>query len=405
MISAKPNAFGAILLIVLALGSSIAPISGKEPTADTPMPGKVRLVLPRVVYATPGLECNIYFDNIILTLNSSNYAFDVTCPKGLQFQERWAFTPTEDEAGDYPIVIEVRDDSDSLVARGKSTIRVAKEKPVDTSATLLIVGDSLTEYSIYPQHVLDLSKREGAPHLHFIGSRGAKNMPPTGALRHEGYSGWTAEAFDTLSGPLARSGYYQRPGTGSPFMYEDANGKKQLDFGRYCAEFNGGKGPDLITIGLGTNDVFTANDGTIETTIDKMLKHYDALINSMRKVRSDTRIGVQLPNPPTTSQDGFRNYIGAGKQTRWQYRRNQHRLVERLLEHYDNRVDEHVFVVPNYVNLDTVHGFPTWSPPINARVGEKMTRVNNGTHPNEAGYNQIGDVVYSWIVNMLAAGM
>jgi lysophospholipase L1-like esterase len=267
---------------------------------------------------------------------------------------------------------------------------------------LLIVGDSLTEYSVYPRHVLNLSKRGGVDRLRFIGSRGAGNMPPTDELRHEGYSGWTAEAFVVLAGPLARSGYHQRPGTGSPFVYESKDGTNSVDFGRYYKEFNDGKRPDLVTIGLGINDIFTANDDSIEKRIDGVLGFYDVLIKSIRKASTDTRTGLQLEAPPTTSQDGFRNYIGAGKQTRWQCRRNLHRLWERMIHQFADRTDEHIYLVPNYLNLDAAHVYPTWSPPIHARSDEKMKRVNNGTHPSESGYQQIGDVVYGWIVNMMA---
>ncbi|MEX2172190.1 MAG: GDSL-type esterase/lipase family protein [Pirellulales bacterium] len=385
-----------------ALNGSMSLSFGQQADDAEFFPGKVRLVLPPVIYALPGIESNVYFDNIILTLNVDNYAFDVTCPKGLQFQERWAYTPTTEDAGDYPITIEVRDDSNSLVARGRSIVRVSAETPEADPATLLIVGDSLTEYSVYPKYILELSKRGCAAPLQLIGSRGIGNMPPTDDLRHEGYSGWTAEAFAVLSGPLSRSGYHQRGATGSPFVYETEDGARSLDFGRYCAEFNAGKGPDLVTIGVGINDVFTANDASIDERIDGMFVHYDALIESILQARPDTKVGVQMEAPPSTSQDGFRNYIGAGKQTRWQCRRNQHRLMERMIRRFGDRADAPIYLVPNYLNLDADNHYPTWSPPINARADETMTRVNNGTHPSEAGYQQIGDVVYCWIVNMLA---
>jgi lysophospholipase L1-like esterase len=185
-------------------------------------------------------------------------------------------------------------------------------------------------------------------------------------------------------------------------MYESPDGAKELDFVRYCLEFNDGRAPDLIAIGLGTNDVFTATDDTIEKRIDGVLGYYDTLIQCMRKAGTDTRIGLYLANPPTFSQDGFRGYIGAGRQTRWQYRRNQHRLVERLLSHYDGRAHEHIDLVPNHLNLDVVHGFPAGPSAANARSDEQVMRVYDGVHPTESGYGQIGDVIYSWIVN--AAG-
>ncbi len=395
---------GLTVLVAIAFGGSPNACHGKPIDDVDAVAGPVRLVLPPVIYAIPELECNVYFDNVILTLNSKNYAFDVTSPVGLQFQERWAFTPSAEDIGEYPITIDVRDEFNTLVAHGHSTIRVADTQlPAADPATLLMVGASFTQYSIYPRHVLNLSRNGLKPGLVLVGSRGVGNMPPTDDLRHEGYSGWTAEAFAVLAGPLARSGYQQRGATGSPFVYESEDGSRVLDFGRYSTELNGGKGPDLVTIQVGTNDVFGANDDTIDQTIDEMFVHYNAVIESIHKFRRDTRVGVQMVTPPSISQDGFRNYTGAGKQTRWQFRRNQHRLMERMVRDFSNRVDEHIYLVPTYLNLDTAHHFPTWSPQINARFEQTMSRVNNGTHPSEPGYQQIGDTIYCWIVNMLAS--
>jgi lysophospholipase L1-like esterase len=386
------------VLVILAL-SGLADTSTAVPGGNSEtLPGHIRLVLPPTIYATPGIECNIYFDNIILTLDRDDYAFDVTCQKGLQFQERWAYTPAGPDIGEYTITIEVRDSSNSLIARGSSTVRVVPDAiSSGKNVTLLMVGASFTEYSIYPQHVLDLGRRGGASGLRLIGSRGPGNMPPTSDLRHEGYSGWTAQAFATRAGPLSRTGYHHRPGTGSPFVYMLSNGTSALDFGRYCDEFNAGAGPDLVTIQVGTNDVFSATDETIDRVIDQMFVYYDALIAAIHSVRQDTHVGVVMVTPPSTSQDGFRNYRGNGKQTRWQFRRNQHRLMERMIEHFQDRTDEHVYLVPTYLNLDCEQNFPTWTPRRNARSEQTITRVNNGTHPSEAGYRQIGDSMYAWI--------
>lgn len=374
---------------------------GTNRTAAEVQAGKVRLVLPPVIYATPEVECNLYFDNVILTTNVENYAFDLRCDLGLQMRERWAVTPTQENVGDHSVVVEVRDEANELVARGESVVRV--ELPptkVAQPVTLLVVGDSLTEASIYPQQIVELANGGGTRWLELIGTRGPKNMPPTGDVKHEGYSGWTANAFTLFSGPLARSGYYQRGATGSPFIYEGQNGATKLDFARYCADVNDGKCPDLVTIGLGTNDVFAAKDDNIDGELGKMLVHYDAVVNSIRTACPKTRIGVQLTTPPSTSQDGFRNYRGAGKQTRWQYRRNQHRLIEQLLAHYGNRESENLYVIPTYLNLDAAHNFPTARERINAESKKFVMRVANGAHPSEAGYRQIGDAIYAWVVAM-----
>jgi lysophospholipase L1-like esterase len=383
------------VLLVLACCVFIARSSEVD---NQPNSSNVRLLLPSVIYAVPRIESNVYFDNVVLVLNRQNYAFDVICDKGVQLAERWTFTPEPQDVGDFPLEIVVRDETNAVLARGKTIIHVAPlEQKVDGLTTLLLVGASLTEYSIYPQQLLDLDKRDGYMRLKLIGSRGPNDAPPTGELRHEGYSGWTAEAFVTLHGPLSRSGYYKRPETGSPFVYEVSPGQYQLDFARYCNEFNSGVGPVAITIHLIPNDVFTATDETIESRVSKMLEFYDILIKEFHRVRRDTRIGVILTAPPSRSQDGFRNYRGAGRQTRWQYRRNYHRALERVMQRYSGRESENIYLVPSYVNFDADHHYPTMTVPANARTSETVVRVNNGTHPSPEGYQQIADSVYCWL--------
>ncbi|MEZ6191054.1 MAG: SGNH/GDSL hydrolase family protein [Phycisphaerales bacterium] len=360
--------------------------------------GKIRLVLPDVIYAVPGIECNIYFDNTVLLLNLNTVAFDVTCPVGMQYQERWSFIPKAQEIGEYPLELKVVDSSNTVLAQGETLVRVVPDRLQDEAeASYLLIGDSFAEYSVYPQHILDLSMRNGRDGLHMIGSRGAGNMPPTGALRHEGYSGWTTEAFTTRSGLLSRSGYHHRPGAGSPFVYTRPDGSSRLDFARYCEEFNQGRGPDLVTIQLGGNDVFSDRDDTIDDTLDQMFSHMETLINAIHAARSDTCIGIVIDTLPSTSQDGFRNYRGDRKQTRWQLRRNQHRMIERMLENYQGREAGHIYIVPNYLNLDCASHFPTWNPARNSRSDDRIKRVNNGTHPTTAGYQQMGDSIYAWI--------
>ena len=100
--------------------------------------------------------------------------------------------------------------------------------------------------------------------------------------------------------------------------------------------------------------------------------------------------------PPAASQDAFGANYTTG-QTRWQYKRNQHRLVERMLEHYGSRDAEHIHLVPTHVNLDCVHNYPTESVNFNADNELRGVRQNNGVHPALSGYDQIGDSVFAWL--------
>ena len=79
---------------------------------------EIDLFLPEVIYAVPGVEMNVYFDNLIQATNSANYVFDVNCPKGRNDHLRWRFLPTEKDLGTYDWEVRVFGQH-GLLAQGK----------------------------------------------------------------------------------------------------------------------------------------------------------------------------------------------------------------------------------------------------------------------------------------------
>lgn len=373
--------------------SKIAPYP-LEPTHE--FPGRVRLVLPERIHAVPGIECNVYFDNVVLMLDTAAVAFDAECARGVQQSERWTFTPRKDDVGEYPFVLEVRDADNRLLARASSTLAVAPSGAGDGRiASLLCVGDSLTHASVYPRRIVDLCRRSGNPVLSMVGTHAPKGQE----CRHEGYGGWTAERFVTHYTGVARTGDAKK--RGSPFLYVEGDSGPRLDYARYCREVNGGKAPDFVTIFLGCNDTFSAGDDNIEECIDTMFGYMDQLVEMIHSVDEMTWIGVVTVAPPAATQDAFGADYQCG-QTRWQYRRNQHRLLERTCETYGGRESERIGVIPAYMNLDCVHNFPSRTAPWNTHTETEGARLTNGVHPSEAGYRQIGDSIYCWLKSCLA---
>ncbi|HOZ45602.1 MAG TPA: SGNH/GDSL hydrolase family protein [Candidatus Hydrogenedentes bacterium] len=375
------------------IGLALAP-AAQDPAADDTL----EIVLPRHVYAVSGIECNVYFEDVILALNLDNYAVDVSCSKGLQQSERWTFTPKAEDAGAHEFAIRVCDAANHVVADAASTLVVIREDAgKDQAVSALLIGDSLTHASIYSQHLLDLCVPPNGPTLTLVGS----HVPQEGAPlnRHEGYGGWTAKRFSTHYTGVARTGNAKE--CGSPFLYEVEGGEKRLDFARYCVEVNGGRAPDFITIFLGCNDTFGATDDTIDASIDDMFSHLDTLIEMIRRDAPDAWIGLLPPVGPAATQDAFGANYACG-QTRWQYRRNQHRDIVRMLERYEGREAERIAIVPAYVNLDCVHNYPLVAAPCNARSAIEVSRLNNGVHPAAEGYRQIGDAIYAWMKSILA---
>jgi lysophospholipase L1-like esterase len=359
----------------------------------------LRLLLPPVIAAVPGRECNLYFDNLVLAPRgvAAMLEVDVECAKGQQQQERFTWTPTADDVGDVPLSLTFTGPDDEVWATGQTTIRVF---PADAgrgqAVTLLIVAASDAHLNIYPAEVLELCAGEGNPALTEVGSFAPNPALPR--VRHEGYGGWAAATFLTRWGPTVWDANGRRDR--SPFLYEE-NGKPTLNFQKYCDEHNGGRGPDFILISLGGNDHFAAKDDTIEASCDRYEANMEALIAEFRRVRPDTRIGLLTMMPPTASQDGFGANYGCG-QTRWQYRKNQHRVIERMYARWGNREAEHLTIVPGFVNLDTVHGYPTVLAPANARSDQQIARGSNGLHENAGGYKQLADTIYCWLKGQLA---
>jgi lysophospholipase L1-like esterase len=324
--------------------------------------------------------------------------FDVNCARGRQQSERWTWVPTAADIGSHPFELIVRDENNRRVVSASCTIDVvATNRGAAQPMTLLMIGDSLTHASVYPQRVVHLCENTGGPQLTLIGSHIPEPSGPT--MRHEGYGGWTAKRFATHYAETARTGEYAK--RGSPFLYQAGNEPPRLDFAAYCQDVNAGGFPDIVSIFLGPNDIFSFDDETIDTGIDDILKHMDSLVTMIGDASPATRIALLLPVPPAASQDAFgANY--ANGQTRWQYRRNQHRLVERLMDRYANSAAEpvtarQVRLIPTHVCLDCVNNYPTEAVSPNALSDLKIVRQNNGVHPAASGYNQIGDMLFAWL--------
>ena len=115
-----------------------------------------------------------------------------------------------------------------------------------------------------------------------------------------------------------------------------------------------------------------------------MFVQAERLLLAFRKAAPKAALGVCLTTPPNARESGFEaNY--KGKYHRWGWKRIQHQIVERQLAQFSARQRDRIFAVPTNLNLDPVDGYPE----------------NNGVHPNESGYRQIGASMYAWLKNYL----
>lgn len=355
----------------------------------------VRLLIPEKIYAVPGVETNIYFNNVVTVINPANYVFDVTCSKGRNDLKRWRFTPQKSDVGKYKWAINVID-MNGTVARAEAELIVL---PFDAGAekniTMLIVGASQTGAGVYADRIVELMNRPGNPKFKTIGTKGRIG-------KHEGYGGWRWDSF------LTRWGYANskkmdgmhpdRPvGFNSPFLFPDKNGKGVFDLQKYLDKNNSGKAPDVVSFQLGLNDFFKATDQDIAKITENSLKGMERLIAEFRKLKPVPEIMI-FQHIPGANQDAFGNNYNCG-QTGWQYRKNLDYYNRALLK---KGKELKVNVVPIYMNIDTENNFPRKKQAVNEGNGAKVFRASNGVHPAKAGYDQMGDTLYCYLKAILS---
>lgn len=341
----------------------------------------LQLTLPPVVFATPDVEMSIYHDNVVLTQAPQDYRFEVKCALGRNEQRRWTVTPADRDVGDHPVEITVSDKTGRVLASGRSTLHVSpRDSGQSRGVRLLILGDSLTNATIYPNTIATLLSRPGNPKWVMIGTHKPSSALPT--VSHEGYGGWKWSDFLTKFAPqpaIDTAGPPARKAT-SPFIFPDAARKPVFDLPRYFREHADGRPPDVVTFLLGINDCFGARPDDPDPKITEVLGHAEKLLAEFRKAAPEALLAVGLTTPPNSRQAAFEaNY--QDKYTRWGWKRIQHRLVRRMLEQFSGREAENIHLVPTELNLDPIDGYPP----------------NNGVHPNAAGYAQIGASFYSWL--------
>ena len=373
-----PNRLLQPLLVTFSVLMSALPIDAAD---EHPL----RLTLPVEMYAVVGVDMNVYFDNVVLTETPESFRFTVSCDVGLTEKRRWHFMPTVNDVGSHQLVISVSDaDGKELAKKETRLIVVPADAGAGQKVKILIVGDSLTHATAYPNEIARLLSREGNPKWRMLGT----HRPSSAAegVAHEGYGGWTWIRFVTKYEPNPDGTYRKRS---SPFVFFGKDEKPELNVARYFDENFKGERPDVVFFLLGINDCFGANPddpAAIDDRIDRMLSPAGRLLDEFRKVAPATDLAICVTTPPNARESGFEaNY--KGRYHRWGWKRIQHRIVERLLARYEGKGAKedaersHLFVVPTQLNLDPVDGYP----------------ANNGVHPNGFGYQQIGASIYSWL--------
>ena len=341
--------------------------------------GSFPLNLPSKVYASIGVEMNIWFDNIV-DGHDTDYDFDVTCSVGMQMER--CYRITAETAGTYDLTIKaVRKKDGATVEKTTSLIVASDSAGSGTTKSVIILGDSTTWSGTAVSKLHDNFTGD-VMSLTTLGTMG------TSPNNHEGRSGWKFYYYMTMA--------------------EDANHVTNAFWNPTAQKFDADyyfdntsiTKPDFFVINLGINDVFgIADDSSLQTSIETIVGYCDAMIASVKTASPASKICVCLTIPPNYSQDPFGKWQNSG-QTRRRCKRNNALLVERFISEYDEREDEGIYIIPIHVALDTVYNMQLETIAVNARnsdVTYSSPVANAAVHPYTSGYWQIADVYKAFL--------
>jgi lysophospholipase L1-like esterase len=408
------------------------------------------LFLPTTIYAAQGNEFNFYFDNAIAQ-KASDYNVNVELTTGAKhLKECMRIASADIAAGTYPLTLEYRSKVTNLVEASAicNIQRVASSQGTGLTKKVLVIGDSLINAGVITQTLLDDA---GAPNITLQGTRGtAPNL-------HEGRGGWSIDDYTgvgrtyyrfTVSGvsvtpAINSSGYTDSSGayyvvqetnitagsgtvtcslfsgtggtipsgnltkvtgvgdatiafsdvttvSGNPFWNGSA-----VDFANYLS-VNGFATPDIVIIALGINDVFVQTDDAAVTSLAaSKAALLDTLVTSIHAHGATIKVGIALPTPPS-GQDAFGVNYDAG-QYYARDKRNIYFWSKAFNAYYTGKEGANTYVLASNYALDTDRGYPVTTAAASARITKVVERQNNGVHPSNEGYQQIGDAMFAFI--------
>ena len=411
-----------LLLLMTAVFFSFAAAAAEPPQTAKPAAkaDTLQLSLPRVIYAAPGIETNIYFANIFNAIVPENFAFIVQCKKGALQTRRWYWMPTKDDAGkSFPLTLEVRDDR-GVIDRAECVIKVAAPAADPTRKITLALLSASSGGSGYTQFLMETMHQTGYINYTPVGTYHRCGLPlKPGLAPSDSYGGWAWRTFLTqwkytrdefngvqdqaekeqmqllgVSTASQRDNYRQK----SPLL-NARNCKVVVDIQGWFDRINGGKAPDFIIIDLGGNDVFTAGEDQIHARMrDQILPAMTAVIDALRNAAPHTTIGICQSGLGSRFQDAYGANYGC-LQNRYQFLRNK-RIYNAAVEKFvATRNDPEILVLPYYQSIDPVNGYPVKQLPASAREKNTVARGINALHTTSSGAYQMADAMYCWLVN------
>lgn len=347
----------------------------------------VHAFLPSEIPVGVGRTIELY--NELVCLESNKYHLRYSCSIGVQYGRKFSITGTT--VGSYPLTLRIYNDDMNVVWTGTSTVKVSSNA-ITAEKKVLPIGDSLTNLKPWIGEVESLSNSK----IKFIGTRGRSDQ----TYRCEGRSGFTALEYLENTSYTFDSNYQGNPsvsGNVNPFW----NGER-FSLSYYNTQQANTVGTaDAVMLFLGTNDVASGL-----YTAEESAKHITDIIDNIRLDNASIPVFVCF-TIYRSNQNGYYSSGGQGftSASGWAFDSDmkimnfQNALLTALTEkNYTN-----VYQIPLSICMDREYDFGNVPKPVNPRLTDITVDIpNESVHPQNAGYMQIADVMYSSFVNHLS---
>lgn len=324
--------------------------------------------LPDEIVCAVGRTIEIYNNQVCPLADKYHIRWYSTVGKALE--RKYSITGDADFIGDYKLTFEIYDDDEMVIFAKDTTIKIVEDN-IPENFAICPIGDSLTNGKPWLTEVPTLSNNK----VSYVGTRGNG--------KHEGRSGFTSIGYTTAHDYTFEAA---NPETVHPFW----DGTK---FSWSYYKTNTGVSADAIQIFLGTNDLFGNTSG------ETLAENLKTMVDDIRLTETDMPIFLVL-TILVGSQNGLGNQRASDGFTAMYKGKNKYlldckfikamQLLQETFKDYDN-----LYFIPLTQCHDNQYNFGEVETPVNPRAAQTEIMPKEAIHPQQQGYEQMADVMYS----------
>lgn len=352
----------------------------------------LKVFLPEDLYVAKGRIMEIYDRNVISSVNVNDYVFVWEClyinsnnketDIGYYFNGKYCIdsNKTDLNIGNYELILKVCNHNLDVLKELTSTLHIVSSE-INNNYTILPIGDSLTNGKFWLNEVYNISNNK----ISFTGTRWGTVGENNTHLHNEGRSGWTIGQYvNNTKYTFDSNGV----GTENPFYNPST---QSFDLNYYQVQYN--KEFNFIQIFLGTNGLgmATVNNESSWNTYGVNYQLNCMINNMIQNIRlTHPTIPIVICSPHYAGCKGLNtgSFISPER---------KHMAIFNMMEVFYNafKDDPNIYFLPLGIWFDNENNYPTSEITLNPRSDITELYQTDTTHPNNNGYMQFADAMFS----------